>query len=166
MSDFVVVDASVAFKWLVEEEHSDKATDLARQWNDEGIQLAAPPLMPFEVANALHRRVTGGDLSVEVAAGLMDGLLSLGVVLHDSPSLHRRALELANQLKQGAAYDAHYLALAESLGCELWTADRRFYRAVGPGIDNLRWIAESSTDPSRSSVRGQSDSSVSSPRAV
>ncbi len=61
MSEFVVVDASVAFKWLVEEENSDKATELTRLWDDEGVQLAAPSLMPFEVANALHRRVLGAS---------------------------------------------------------------------------------------------------------
>ncbi len=38
MSDFVVVDASVAFKWLVEEENSDKATALTRLWDDHGTQ--------------------------------------------------------------------------------------------------------------------------------
>ena len=142
MSEFVVVDASVAFKWLVEEENSDKATALTRLWDDEGTHLAAPPLMPFEVANALHRRVVRGDLSVEVAADLMQDLMSLGVVLHETPNLHRRALELASRLKQGAVYDAHYLALAESLGCELWTADQRFYRAVSSSVDNVRWIGE------------------------
>ena len=142
MSEFVVVDASVAFKWLVEEENSDKATALTRLWDDEGVQLAAPHLMPFEVANALHRRVMRGDLALEVAADLMQDLMSLGVVLHETPNLHRRALELASRLKQGAVYDAHYLALAESLGCELWTADQRFYRAASSGVDNVRWIGE------------------------
>ena len=142
MSEFVVVDASVAFKWLVEEENSDKATALTRLWDDEGTQLAAPHLMPFEVANALHRRVMRGDLAVEVATELMQDLLSLGVALHEMPNLHRRALELASRLKQGAVYDAHYLALAESLGCELWTADQRFYRAASTGVDNVRWIGE------------------------
>ncbi len=58
---------------------------------------------------------------MEVATDLMQDLMSLGVGLHETPNLHRRALELASQLKQGAVYDAHYLALAESLGCELWT---------------------------------------------
>ena len=142
MSEFVVVDASLAFKWLVEEEHSDRATALARLWDDEGSQLAAPPLMPFEVANALHRRVLRGELTVEVAVDLMQDLMSLGVAYHVTPNLHGRALALASQLKQGAAYDAHYLALAESLGCEVWTADQRFYRAASSSVDNLRWIGE------------------------
>ena len=42
----------------------------------------------------------------------------------------------------GPAYDAHYLALAESFGCELWTAAERFYRAASPSIDNVRWLGE------------------------
>ncbi|MXZ42449.1 MAG: type II toxin-antitoxin system VapC family toxin [Caldilineaceae bacterium SB0666_bin_21] len=142
MSEFAVVDASVAFKWLVEEEYSDEATSLTRLWIDEGIQPTAPSLMPFEVANALHRRVVRGDLSVEVAADLMQNLMSLGIALHETPHLHRRALVLAGQLGQGAVYDAHYLALAESLGCEFWTADRRFYRTARPSIDSVRWIGE------------------------
>ena len=125
MMEFVG-DASLAFTWLVEEEHSDKATALTRVWDDEGTRVAAPLLMPFEVTNALHRRVVRGDLTVEVAASLTQDLMSLGVVFHETPNLHPRALELARRLKRGAVYDAHYLALAESLGCEMWTADRRF----------------------------------------
>ena len=46
MSGLVVVDASLAFKWLVSEENSDKARALSRSWADEGIQAAAPYLMP------------------------------------------------------------------------------------------------------------------------
>ena len=140
MSDFVVVDASLTFKWLVEEENSDRATALARLWDDAGIRPAAPPLMPFEVANALHQRVARGELTVAAATGLIRDLMSLGVTLHAPPDLHPRALELASRLEQGAAYDAHYLALAESLGCEMWTADRRFFRAASPDADNIRWI--------------------------
>ena len=55
-----------------------------------------------------------------------------GVDLREPPGLHRRAMELAAQLRQDAAYDAYYLALAELLDCELWTADQRFYRAATP----------------------------------
>ena len=45
-------------------------------------------------------------------------------------------------MRQGAVYDSHYLALAETLGCDLWTADERFYRAVSPVAPNVRWVGE------------------------
>ena len=69
-------------------------------------------------------------------------LLESRLELHQPPGLHVRALQLASQIKQNAAYDAHYLALAESFGCELWTADERFYRAASPSIDSVRWLGE------------------------
>ena len=86
MSEFVVVDASLALKWLVEEENSDKATALTRLWSEQGTQLAPPPLLPFEVANALHRRVLRDELTVGVAASLMRDLMSLGVAFHTTPT--------------------------------------------------------------------------------
>ena len=71
---------------------------------------------------------------------LIGRLFESRLELHRPPNLHARALEIASQFKQGAAYDSHYLALAEIVGCELWTADERFFRAASPSVDNLRWI--------------------------
>ena len=142
MSEFVVVDASVAIKWFVKEEDSDNATALARYWADEGTRLAAPFLMPFEVANALHRRVARGELEVGGAADLMQDLMSIGIEFYESSGLYGRALELASLLGQGAVYDAHYLALAQIFDCEYWTADQRFYRAATQADQNVRWIGE------------------------
>ena len=56
MNGFVVVDASLAFKWLVREERSEQARALSRSWANEGIRTAAPHLMPVEVATPF----TGG----------------------------------------------------------------------------------------------------------
>ena len=53
--------------------------------------------------------------------------------------------ELAQQYDRPTAYDASYLALAESAGCELWTADGRLVKAVGetlPWLKTLRDIAQ------------------------
>ena len=142
MSGYVVVDASLAVKWLVDEDDSDKAHAVLQSWVAQGITRIAPHLMPFEVANALHRRVLRGELDLGNGARMIARLLESRLELHHPPGLHVRALQLASQLKQGAAYDAHYLALAESVGCELWTADERFYRATSPGVDNVHWIGE------------------------
>lgn len=41
-------------------------------------------------------------------------------------------MQLARQFNLPAAYDAHYLALAERLEAELWTLDRKLFNAVHP----------------------------------
>jgi predicted nucleic acid-binding protein len=56
VSGVVVVDASLAVKWLVREVHSDKAYSLGRSWAREEVYPMAPYLMPVEVANALYKR--------------------------------------------------------------------------------------------------------------
>ena len=142
MNGSVVVDASLAVKWLVEEDDSDKAHAVLQSWVARDVTRIAPHLMPFEVANALHRRVLRGELNVVDSIRMMARLLESKLELHQPPDLHVKALQLASQLKQNAAYDAHYLVLAESVGCELWTADERFYRAASPSIYNIRWLGE------------------------
>ena len=102
--------------------------------------------MPVEVANVLHRCVVRGELTVEAAVRLLETLLASGVELRDTPDLNSRALELADQLQQGAVYDAHYLALAESLDCDLWTADARFFRAASRGTVTVNWIGQFEQD--------------------
>ena len=138
----VLVVASLAIKWLVEEDDSDKAHAVLQSWVAKDITRIAPHLMPFEVANALHRRVLRGELNIGDSTRMIARLFESRLELRQPPNLHVRALQIASQLKQGAAYDAHYLALAESVGCELWTADERFFRAASPSVDNVHWIGE------------------------
>lgn len=57
------------------------------------------------------------------------------------PDLHIRAWQLAVGFNQPRAYDAHYLAVAEREGCELWTTDRRLYNAVQPDLPWVRLAA-------------------------
>ena len=137
----VVVDASVAVKWLVQEEHTEEAEELLRAWVDAGVPLAAPHFLPFEVANVLHKKSRRGELSVGDCVRQILQLLDTPFQLHQSALLHVRALELARQLQQGAVYDSHYLALAEQLDCELWTADQRFHRAT-QGAWNVRLLGD------------------------
>jgi len=61
----------------------------------------------------------------------------LGVRLVYPEGLHQRAWELARRFNRSQAYDSHYLALAELLGLELWTADDRLYNTVK---DALPWV--------------------------
>lgn len=142
MNGLVVIDASLAVKWLVEEIDTEKADALSRLWITSGIQPAAPYLMPVEAANALYRKVVQQQLALDEALRLLERLAAIGIELMEPRGLHRRAIELAGSLLQGAVYDAHYLALAQILDCELWTADERFFRTATSRFPEIHWIGE------------------------
>ena len=142
MDDVVVIDASIAMKWLVMEEDSDKARTLGRSWRNDSVRLAAPHIILAEVANALYQRVRRDLVSVAYARGLLQRFALDGLEVHHTVSLYQRAIEIASQLSQGASYDSLYLALAESLDCEYWTADVRYFRAARQHFDNIRLLTD------------------------
>lgn len=91
--------------------------------------LAAPHLMPAEVANILRRASTAGQVSVDAASIAHADLLALPVALFPYDVCAERAWELRTNL---SLYDAWYVALSESLEADLVTLDRRIARAPGP----------------------------------
>jgi predicted nucleic acid-binding protein len=95
----------------------------------EGEALAAPHLMPAEAANILRRMVLVGDLTADVAAIAHSDLIQYPIVLFPYEPFARRVWTLRGNV---TAFDAWYVALAESLGQSLVTLDRRLESAHGP----------------------------------
>jgi len=91
--------------------------------------LAAPHLMPVEVANVLRRAAMAGEISADTAAMAHGDLLSLRVELFAYEPFATRVWELRENV---TAYDGWYVALAESLDAELATLDLRLTKATGP----------------------------------
>ena len=91
--------------------------------------LAAPHLMPVEAANVLRRAALAGEISADVAALAHEDLLSLRLELFPYSVCATRVWELRSNT---TAYDACYVALAETLGARLATLDARLTRATGP----------------------------------
>jgi predicted nucleic acid-binding protein len=81
-------------------------------------------------------------LSVDEALSIFDDFLRLGIIARSPDGLHRLALELACRYELPAAYDAHYVALAELLDCALWTDDRRLVTQIRPRPSYLRPISD------------------------
>lgn len=91
--------------------------------------LAAPHLMPVETANILRRAALAGDISDETAAQAHADLLALRVALYPYEPVAARVWELRASI---TAYDAWYVALAETLDAPLATLVARLSRAPGP----------------------------------
>ena len=121
----LVVDASVAVKWLVEEEHSDAADRLL----DGNHELFAPRLMASEVGNGLWRKVRMGELERSRAGALAAAISEMAVRWTEDEEVGPDAVRLSLALNR-PVYDCVYLALAHRLGVTLVTADIRFVNAL------------------------------------
>ena len=131
----IVVDASVAVKWVVPEPGSEAAGAL------HGDELIAPSLWLVEAANALWRLVLQGELIAEQASARLVELASAPVTsLPIEPHL-RVALQLGIELHH-PIYDCLYLAVALHHDTQVVTADRCFVAAVGnsPHADRVRLL--------------------------
>jgi predicted nucleic acid-binding protein len=144
----ICVDASVAIKWLLKEERSDRAVALYEATAKANQPTVAPALLPLEVTNILRQRMRGQDgISLIRATEHLAAFLALPIEFHNSAGLHHEALVLADALELPATYDAHYLALAEHLGCEMWTDDQRLIRRVSTSLPFVRWIGDHPATP-------------------
>ncbi len=125
----VVVDASVAIKWVVEEQGSDLAAMLL-----DGRPLHAPPLLLVEAANALWVMTRRGAINRAGAADALDHLRRAPFAPLPTADLIPRALLLAQSLDH-PVYDCVYLSLALTREVPVVTADRRFVAAAARDQD-------------------------------
>ena len=114
----LVIDANVAIKWVIEEPGTPQALSLRRH------RLFAPDLLVAECVNVLWKKVRRNELTSEEALLAARLLQRADVELMPMRGLLEPATSLAIALDR-PAYDCTYLALAESLSCDLVTADRR-----------------------------------------
>ena len=121
----LVVDASIAVKWLVKEENSH----LAFRLFEERHELFAPRLMASEVGNALSRKARMGEIIQDQALELAAGISEIAVIWADDESIIPDAVRLSLDLNH-SVYDCVYLALANRINATMITADTRFARAV------------------------------------
>jgi predicted nucleic acid-binding protein len=94
-----------------------------------GEALAAPDLAKVEVLSVLRRQVLNGSLAQSHAKNAVANLLALPITAYPAQAFLKRCWELRSNV---TPYDASYVALAETLGCQLLTADVRLANAPGP----------------------------------
>ena len=119
----IVIDASVALKWVLPEYDSIAARSLFQQ------ELVAPTLWLIEAGNALWRLANNKKLSFVDVQSRLTQLANAPVTLMPSEAYVKDALELAIQLRHPIC-DCIYLAAAIHQGTHVVTADTRFHAAV------------------------------------
>jgi len=120
----VIVDASVAFKWMFVEQGSDAALALL-----DRADLCAPNLLLVELGNALWKKGVRGELGDQAAYSSQLSIVLSFVSIVKEADLVARAVEMALAI-QHPIYDCIYLALAERSADKLVTADEKFFSKV------------------------------------
>ena len=135
----LVVDASVAAKWFIDEAHFEAAGRL----RNPQYRILAPDFMLLETDNVFCKRVRRGEFSLGEAQGARLRMRAMPVEFYGTSSLLDRAFEIAVETRT-SVYDFLYAALAEALGVRMVTADRRFFERISatPFAGLVMWVED------------------------
>jgi len=126
----IIVDTSVALKWALAEIHSANANALRRDVLHRREEIVAPTLLLYEATNTLYQAGRDGIVPWHSVAQGLEDILTVVRLRPPTITTAKQAVALARMTTQTYAYDTQFLALAERLNCDLWTADERFQRAM------------------------------------
>lgn len=125
----IVVDASAVVEFLL---GSSLGSAVGKRIADPAEEVAAPCLLDVEVSQAVRRCCLAGFINEGRAARSIEHLAELNAQRWPHEPLLRRIWALRHSF---TAYDATYVALAESLGATLLTCDRALARADAINCD-------------------------------
>jgi predicted nucleic acid-binding protein len=137
----VVIDTSVALKWVLTEDHTAEAIALRNQCIRENVEVLAPSLLRYEAINVLAKKVIDGLLAAADIGVALRNTLALIELRDFDLALSLRAVAFAASMPHRRfGFDAQFLALAEHERCVFWTADRDFADSMGAQYPSIRWI--------------------------
>ena len=123
----MVLDASGAMEFLL---NTDRGRRVGARLANGAELVHAPHLIDVEIAHVLRRYVLDGTFDERRAARALHHWRQLDVERYPHEPFLDRVWSLRNSV---TAYDAIYVALAETLGELLVTGDRRL--AGSPGLN-------------------------------
>jgi predicted nucleic acid-binding protein len=135
----IVLDSNILAAQVLTLDYSDLATQKLREWIEHDAELFIPSLGLYEVASLLRKAMAIQNLSLQQVNQALQNILALDIqTIEPTPELLRKSLDWAERIQQTVAYDSAFLAVAESIQAELWTADKRLAKAT-QSLD-LNWV--------------------------
>jgi predicted nucleic acid-binding protein len=142
----VVLDSGILIASVFIETLTPKAKGLLKQLQADGVELHAPTLIRYECVAVVRKAVYQSRVTSDEGLRIRDALLNHPLALHFDDALLKRGYELATRYDRPTAYDAQYLALAERLSCDFWTADERMFNAIKEKFPTIRWLGNWSAE--------------------
>ncbi|MGB9728029.1 MAG: type II toxin-antitoxin system VapC family toxin [Nitrososphaeria archaeon] len=132
-----IIDASVAARFLLFEDLSDKAEYVLEDFMNGKIELIAPELLIYEVGNILWRAFKQGFISLQDARERISYFLKLQLnVIKLGREDYEEVLDLS--IKNDVTYyDATYLAAAKKVKGTLLLADNMLYERANKVVPTL-----------------------------
>jgi predicted nucleic acid-binding protein len=139
----MVIDAGLYLVMVVPHPYRKQALTFWRRWINQRKPLYAPYLWVAEVVSGLRRAVWEGVITTNEAKHALKRMLALPIQYVPDTELADGALKWARVLGQKRAYDAFYVALAEQIDAELWSADRKLVNGLHQqGATWAHWVGE------------------------
>jgi len=138
----VIIDASVAIKAILPNPLQGYCLALVQTFAE--VQPVSPALWAYETTSAISKAIHFEQLTENEGRQALEKIEALGIRLF-VPDIeqNRNAFDWTLRLKRASAYDSFYLALAQALKCDFWTADKRLYNALADAqFEWLHWIEE------------------------
>jgi predicted nucleic acid-binding protein len=144
-SSAIAVDANLVVRAVLPANVEPAILERFASWRQSQVPIIAPDILLPEAVSVIRRGVFDRWISEAEGRQAVDDLFRLGVeIIPGDISLCQDALAWAGQLGQSRAYDGFYLAAAERMGAQLWTADEKLRnRAVQLGVSWVQWFDES-----------------------
>ena len=135
-----VIDASAALKWqFKEEEASEAAIALLKEFVEGKIELMTATLFPYEILSALNVAVKRGRISEAIGQKALTYLISLGIEEKIFDDLIGTTFKIARKYHL-STYDCAYITLAEREECNFYTGDKKLFNAAKVHLLEVQWI--------------------------
>ncbi|MEW6088273.1 MAG: type II toxin-antitoxin system VapC family toxin [bacterium] len=124
-----VLDASVILKWHTKENEKniENAYRLREDFRTRKIEIIAPELLIYEVANVLRYK---SALEEKLILNAITGIYEMRILRPANEDVMKEAVRLARKYDI-TVYDSAYISLANNFGCSLITADKKLLEKIG-----------------------------------